>query len=111
MVAWLVADNVRVEYDHCTLQTRRAHAVCCIVLAHYTKQTCSSLTVMFEIMKTYGDQYKAHWWHDLFQVAFRIFDVMKLPEPRAEVCYLHYVFIIARDYIACNSTMRRVMHL
>lgn len=40
---------------------------------------------MFEIMKTYGDQYKAHWWHDLFQVAFRIFDVMKLPEPRAEV--------------------------
>ena len=37
------------------------------------------LTVMFEIMKTYGDKFASHWWRDLFQVIFRIFDNMKLP--------------------------------
>ncbi|KRX20709.1 Brefeldin A-inhibited guanine nucleotide-exchange protein 1 [Trichinella nelsoni] len=42
------------------------------------------LTVMFEIMKTYGDHFKDTWWKDLFQVVFRIFDVMKLPEQQSE---------------------------
>lgn len=43
-----------------------------------------SLTVMFEIMKTYGGEFKDEWWKDLFQVAFRIFDVMKLAEEQNE---------------------------
>uniref|UniRef100_A0A914USB7 SEC7 domain-containing protein n=1 Tax=Plectus sambesii TaxID=2011161 RepID=A0A914USB7_9BILA len=43
-----------------------------------------SLTVMFEIMKTYGGQFKPDWWRDLFRVAFRIFDIMKLPEQQTE---------------------------
>ena len=43
------------------------------------------LTVMFEIMKTYGDTFLSHWWADLFQVVFRIFDNMKLPEQQNEV--------------------------
>lgn len=43
------------------------------------------LTVMFEIMKTYGHDFKPHWWKDLFQVTFRIFDIMKLPEQQTEV--------------------------
>lgn len=38
------------------------------------------LTVLFEIVKTYGDSFKAHWWRDLFNILFRIFDNMKLPE-------------------------------
>lgn len=42
------------------------------------------LTVMFEIMKTYGDTYEGHWWRDLFRVIFRIFDNMKLPESQIE---------------------------
>ncbi|KAK3733623.1 hypothetical protein RRG08_063293, partial [Elysia crispata] len=42
------------------------------------------LTVMFEIMKTYGDNYHTHWWRDLFKIVFRIFDVMKLPEQQSE---------------------------
>lgn len=42
------------------------------------------LTVMFEIMKTYGDTFLSHWWADLFQVVFRIFDNMKLPEQQNE---------------------------
>jgi brefeldin A-inhibited guanine nucleotide-exchange protein len=38
------------------------------------------LTVMFEIMKTYGESFQPHWWRDLFRIIFRIFDNMKLPE-------------------------------
>ena len=38
------------------------------------------LTVLFDIVKTYGDQFETHWWKDLFQVLFRIFDNMKLTE-------------------------------
>lgn len=51
---------------------------------------CRGLTVMFEIMKTYGDSYEPHWWRDLFRVIFRIFDNMKLPESQIEVeaCFL-----------------------
>ncbi|XP_065921136.1 brefeldin A-inhibited guanine nucleotide-exchange protein 1 isoform X3 [Magallana gigas] len=42
------------------------------------------LTVMFEIMKTYGETFASHWWKDLFQIVFRIFDNMKLPEQQNE---------------------------
>ncbi|XP_036361493.1 brefeldin A-inhibited guanine nucleotide-exchange protein 1 isoform X3 [Octopus sinensis] len=42
------------------------------------------LTVMFEIMKTYGDTFQQNWWRDLFRVVFRIFDNMKLPEQQNE---------------------------
>ena len=41
--------------------------------------------MMFEIMKTYGEHFQAHWWRDLFRIVFRIFDVMKLPEAQSEV--------------------------
>ena len=40
---------------------------------------------MFEIMKSYGHLFKPAWWQDLFNVVFRIFDVMKLPDSIAEV--------------------------
>lgn len=43
-----------------------------------------ALTVLFEIVKTYGDGYKPNWWRDLFNVLFRIFDNMKLPELHTE---------------------------
>uniref|UniRef100_A0A182IX62 Uncharacterized protein n=1 Tax=Anopheles atroparvus TaxID=41427 RepID=A0A182IX62_ANOAO len=42
------------------------------------------LTVLFEIVKTHGDAYRANWWRDLFNVLFRIFDNMKLPEHHTE---------------------------
>ncbi|XP_077991507.1 brefeldin A-inhibited guanine nucleotide-exchange protein 1-like [Glandiceps talaboti] len=42
------------------------------------------LTVMFEIMKTYGHTFQQHWWKDLFRIVFRIFDNMKLPEQQLE---------------------------
>ncbi|XP_043188621.1 brefeldin A-inhibited guanine nucleotide-exchange protein 1-like isoform X1 [Amphibalanus amphitrite] len=44
-----------------------------------------ALTVMFEIIKTYGMTYRQHWWKDLFQILFRIFDNMKLPEQQLEI--------------------------
>lgn len=43
------------------------------------------LTVMFEIMKSYGHLFQQRWWQDLFRVVFRIFDTMKLPELQVEV--------------------------
>lgn len=43
---------------------------------------------MFEIMKTYGETFASHWWKDLFQIVFRIFDNMKLPEQQNEVSCL-----------------------
>ncbi|EAT34779.1 AAEL013012-PA, partial [Aedes aegypti] len=42
------------------------------------------LTVLFEIVKTHGDAYKPNWWRDLFNILFRIFDNMKLPEHYSE---------------------------
>lgn len=42
------------------------------------------LTVLFEIVKTHGEAFKPNWWKDLFNVLFRIFDDMKLPEQVAE---------------------------
>ncbi|KAK4872850.1 hypothetical protein RN001_014879 [Aquatica leii] len=43
-----------------------------------------ALTVLFEIVKTYGDTFSPHWWRDLFKILFRIFDNMKLPEQYTE---------------------------
>lgn len=43
-----------------------------------------ALTVLFEVIKTYGDTFSPHWWRDLFRVLFRIFDNMKLPERHTE---------------------------
>ncbi|XP_070490197.1 brefeldin A-inhibited guanine nucleotide-exchange protein 1 [Chironomus tepperi] len=43
-----------------------------------------ALTVLFEIVKTYGESYKPNWWRDLFNILFRIFDNMKLPEHQTE---------------------------
>jgi hypothetical protein len=59
------------------------------------------LTVMFEIMKTYGDSFKARWWKDLFNIVFRIFDNMKLPEAQIEV-RLTFVFT------SCFLTTKRL---
>lgn len=43
-----------------------------------------ALTVLFEIVKTYGESFKPNWWRDLFNILFRIFDNMKLPEHHTE---------------------------
>lgn len=42
------------------------------------------LTVLFEIVKTHGESFKAEWWKELFNILFRIFDNMKLPEHQSE---------------------------
>ena len=44
-----------------------------------------SLTVMFEIVKTYGEEYRPEWWGDLFNIIFRIFDFIKLNHLGSEV--------------------------
>ena len=53
------------------------------------------LTVMFEIMKTYGDSFRVQWWKELFNIVFRIFDNMKLPEAQIEVSiFVFFWFLI-----------------
>ncbi|XP_049777392.1 brefeldin A-inhibited guanine nucleotide-exchange protein 1 [Schistocerca cancellata] len=56
----------------------------CIVSRCKLDVRTRGLTVLFEIIKTYGEAFRAHWWKDLFQVLFRIFDNMKLPEQHTE---------------------------
>ena len=55
----------------------RAHVT--LVVSH-PSFLCRGLTVMFEIMKNYGNTFLQHWWRDVFKVVFRIFDNMKLPD-------------------------------
>ncbi len=54
---------------------------------------------MFEIMKTYGDSFRPHWWKELFNIVFRIFDNMKLPEAQIEVIRKYLVKISYFDSI------------
>ena len=51
----------------------------CIVITCKLDVRTRALTVMFEIIKSYGDSFRNEWWQDLFQIIFRIFDYMKLP--------------------------------
>ena len=46
----------------------------------------------FQVVKNYGGSYAPHWWKDLFQIVFRIFDNMKLPEQQTEVSTIN-IFI------------------
>ena len=57
----------------------------------------SALTVMFEIMKSYGHTFYKHWWKEIFKVVFRIFDSMKLPDQQIDwmevsLCCLRHRF-------------------
>jgi len=36
-------------------------------------------------MKNYGENFTPNWWIELFNVVFRIFDNMKLPDTQVEV--------------------------
>ncbi|CAK9296919.1 unnamed protein product [Gordionus sp. m RMFG-2023] len=43
-----------------------------------------ALTVMFEILKSYGQDFSPHWWKDFFRVLFRIFDNFKIPNAKSQ---------------------------
>lgn len=62
------------------------------------------LTVMFEIMKTYGESYRPQWWKELFNIVFRIFDNMKLPEAQIEVNFVYlFISIFLTSFFSCAS--------
>jgi brefeldin A-inhibited guanine nucleotide-exchange protein len=44
-----------------------------------------SLTVLFELVKSYGEKFGADAWSDLFKIIFRIFDFGKISELGNEV--------------------------
>uniref|UniRef100_A0A8R1HNA7 SEC7 domain-containing protein n=1 Tax=Caenorhabditis japonica TaxID=281687 RepID=A0A8R1HNA7_CAEJA len=43
-----------------------------------------SLTVMFEIMKYHGEDFRPEWWKELFDIVFRIFDPSKMDDHRSD---------------------------
>ena len=57
----------------------------CIVSRCKVDVRTRALTVLFEMIKNHGQAFKGHWWRDLFNILFRIFDNMKLPEVQTEV--------------------------
>ncbi|KAK2501961.1 hypothetical protein MC885_012505 [Smutsia gigantea] len=63
------------------------------------------LTVMFEIMKSYGHTFEKHWWQDLFRIVFRIFDNMKLPEQQSEWCVKQDNEQLARSGTNCLENL------
>lgn len=56
----------------------------CVVTRCKLDVRTRGLTVLFEIVKTHGEAFRPHWWRDLFNILFRIFDNMKLPEQHTE---------------------------
>ena len=60
--------------------------------------------MMFEIMKSYGHLYQQAWWQDLFNVVFRIFSNMKLPEQQVEVEYDDIIYI--NNFSLCGICLK-----
>lgn len=62
-----------------------------------------SLTVMFEIMKHHGGDFRPEWWKDLFEIVFRIFDHAKMDEHRSD----------KREWMSttCNHAMLSVVDI
>ena len=74
-------------WDHYRCLSISAHSVFLLTSFSFLSflSVRRALTVMFNIMKTYGRRFASHWWRDVFNVIFRIFDNMKLPEQQLEV--------------------------
>lgn len=49
----------------------------CIINSSKLDIRTRSLTILFDIVKQYGDSFESNWWLDLFRVLFRIFDLVK----------------------------------
>ena len=52
----------------------------CLILSRREYSLSYVLATFTPCFARYGDQFEAHWWKDLFQVLFRIFDNMKLKD-------------------------------
>lgn len=96
--ARFVADNSKIFHEHpwedvTVAEEERVwmrgwfpifNELSCIISRCKLDVRTRGLTVMFEIIKSYGATFRPNWWRDLFQIAFRIFDIMKLPEQQSE---------------------------
>ncbi|CAI2293890.1 unnamed protein product [Caenorhabditis sp. 36 PRJEB53466] len=62
-----------------------------------------SLTVMFEIIKHHGGEFRPEWWKELFDVVFRIFDPSKMDDHRSD----------KREWMSttCNHAMLSVVEV
>ncbi|KAF5286690.1 hypothetical protein FQA39_LY16173 [Lamprigera yunnana] len=89
----LFAEHAGIENDVAILEEDRVwvrgwfpllFSLSCVVNRCKLDVRTRALTVLFEIIKTFGDTFSPHWWKDLFKILFRIFDNMKLPEQYTE---------------------------
>ena len=67
-----------------------------------------ALTVMFDILKTHGHLYQQHWWQDMFNIVFRIFDNPNLTELQIEVNLLP---ILQLSVLFCVRMCIRNVHV
>ena len=63
----------------------------CIINSGKLDIRTRSLTVLFDIVKNYGELFESNWWLDLFRVLFRIFDIVKndVRDVQEKLRYLH----------------------
>ncbi len=54
-------------------------------------------------MKNYGEGFTQNWWTELFNVVFRIFDNMKLPDTQIEVQLKSVFLFIAGGTFGVDS--------
>ncbi|KAI1715915.1 sec7 domain-containing protein [Ditylenchus destructor] len=91
----LVSQNTRIinshqsEDDHNLSETQRVwlkgwfpiiFGLSRIISRSNLNMRTRSLSVMFEIIKTFGKEFSNEWWKDLFKLIFRIFDFVKLSD-------------------------------
>ncbi len=68
----------------------RVRFLCLIFPFHFSSDRClggccSALTLLFDVLKAHGTQFRTQWWRDLFAIIFRIYDGHKQPDQVAEV--------------------------
>lgn len=53
-----------------------------------------SLTILFDIVKQYGESFETNWWKDLFGVLFRIFDQVKFDKQEEAASPTKMVYLL-----------------
>lgn len=57
----------------------------CIISRSSLDLRTRSLTVMFDIIRTHGEEFQSHWWREVFDIVFKIFDHTKFDESSSDL--------------------------
>lgn len=64
----------------------------CIVSRCKLDVRTRALTVLFEVVKSYGNTFATHWWHDLFQVRMCLYKEVICGRYQGRYCWLRNMF-------------------